>query len=131
MLCVDFFGPVREDGTEDNTEVAWLLNGDIVGTLDPLSLLCRLLTGYLLRSPVKVLPDARGTTPIRPPANRCIESILSRMNSNQEDTTPPPQLPVGVSLLPQLFIHQPTTPIPISVTPTTVTTPPPPQNSIG
>lgn len=34
VLCIgDFFGPVKEDGTTDNQEVAQLLNGDIVGTL--------------------------------------------------------------------------------------------------
>ena len=60
MLCVgDFFGPVREGGSDDNPEVARLLNGDIVGTLVRLSPLCRLLTGYSLRSSVQVLPDAR------------------------------------------------------------------------
>lgn len=61
MLCIgDFFGPVREDGTTDNPEVAQLLDGDIVGTLVCFSPPCYALTQFLPCSSVAVLRDARG-----------------------------------------------------------------------
>ena len=63
MLCVgNFFGPVKEDGTTDNLEVAQLLNGDIVGTPICLVPSCNALTKYLLCSPSVVLCDARRTS---------------------------------------------------------------------
>lgn len=60
MLCVgDFFGPVKEDGTTDNPEVAQLLNGDIVGTpICPVPSYST-LTKYPLCSSAGVLRDAR------------------------------------------------------------------------
>ena len=64
MLCIgDFFGPVKEDGTTDNPEVAQLLNGDIVGTLVRLVPPCNALTKSSLYSSVSVLRYAR-----RPPS---------------------------------------------------------------
>ena len=62
MLCIgDFFGPVKEDGTTDNPEVAQLLNGDIVGTPVHHAPLPHALTKYPIYSPAGVLRNARRT----------------------------------------------------------------------
>jgi len=62
VLCIgDFFGPVKEDGTTDNPEVAQLLNGDIVGTPVYLVLPRNALTKSSLCSSASVLHHARGT----------------------------------------------------------------------
>jgi hypothetical protein len=61
VLCIgDFFGPVKEDGTTDNPEVAQLLDGDIVGTLVYLVPCFYVLTIRTLCSSISVLLDARG-----------------------------------------------------------------------
>jgi len=67
VLCIgDFFGPVKEDGTTDNPEVAQLLKGDIVGTPVRLVPLSNALTKSLLCSSASVLCDARGAPPAVP-----------------------------------------------------------------
>lgn len=64
VLCLgDFFGPVNEDGTTNNPEVAQLLNGDIVGIPVCLVPLYYALTKPTLYSSVNMLRDARRISP--------------------------------------------------------------------
>ena len=54
---------------------------------------------------------------VRPPANQRIKGMLSRTNSNQEDTTPPPQPPVGSVPPSPAVIRRLTTPVPSPLLP--------------